>query len=134
MNCATGQIAPQGVVLYDDTCGFCRQWIPFWGNTLRRRGFTIGPLQGSEAAKRLQLPKEELTRDLRLLLKDGTQIVGVDVYRYVMRRIWWAFPIYVLSILPLLRNVFDWSYRTFANNRYRISCQCGLQNEQGKTG
>ena len=108
MKNAKEQITPQGIVLYDDTCGFCRQWIPFWGKTLRQSGFTIGTLQGPDVARQLQLSKEELTKDLRLLLGNGTQIVGSDVYRYVMRRIWWAYPIYVLSVSPILSNVFDY--------------------------
>jgi predicted DCC family thiol-disulfide oxidoreductase YuxK len=127
MKHAKEQIAPQGIVLYDDTCGFCRQWIPFWGKTLRQTGFTIGSLQSPDVAARLQLSNEELTKDLRLLLSDGTQIVGADVYRYVMRRIWWAYPIYLLSVSPVFSKVFDWAYRAFANNRYRISSKCGLR-------
>jgi hypothetical protein len=29
------------------------------------------------------------------------------VYRYVMRRIWWAYPLYVLSVAPVLSRIFD---------------------------
>lgn len=75
----------------------------------------------------LHLSEDELNQDLRLLLKSGTQISGAEVYRYVMKRIWWAYPFYLLSILPVLSSIFDWSYRTFANNRYRISKKCGLK-------
>ena len=119
-------IGPAGVVLYDDSCGFCRRWVPFWGETLRRRGFSIAPLQSELAAKRLTTSQDELLTDLRLLLADGRQIRGADVYRHVMRRIWWAYPLYLFSIAPLLRRIFDWSYRTFAANRHRFSKACGL--------
>jgi predicted DCC family thiol-disulfide oxidoreductase YuxK len=117
---------PIGWVLYDDSCGFCRRWIPFWGSTLRKRGFDISPLQADWVTQRLGVPPDDLLRDLRLLFSDGTQVRGADVYRYVMRRIWWAYPLYLLSVAPLLRRVFDWGYRTFANNRYRVSCACRL--------
>jgi predicted DCC family thiol-disulfide oxidoreductase YuxK len=43
-----------------------------------------------------------------------------------MRRIWWAYPLYLLSVTPLLWRVFDWGYRTFANNRYHFSHTCRL--------
>jgi predicted DCC family thiol-disulfide oxidoreductase YuxK len=122
------QIKSQGLVLYDDTCGFCRKWVPFWGKTLSKRGFAIGSLENPDVAGRLQLSNEELTQNIRLLLDNGTQIVGPDVYRYVMRRIWWAYPVYLLSILPLLRNIFDWAYRTFARHRHLISKKCGLDH------
>ena len=113
-------------MLYDDACGFCRRWVPFWGATLARRGFTIAPLQSRWAAERLPLPGARLTEDLRLLLSDGGHVEGAEVYRYVMRRIWWAYPAYLLSIAPVFRTVFDWAYRTFATNRHRISRACRL--------
>ena len=114
-----------GWVLYDDSCGFCRRWIPFWRETLLRRGFEIAPLQ-SDWVARIVAPEEDRLFDLRLLLADGTQVRGANVYRHVMRRIWWAYPLYLLAIAPLLRRIFDWSYRTFAINRYRISRACRL--------
>jgi predicted DCC family thiol-disulfide oxidoreductase YuxK len=117
---------PIGFVLYDDSCGFCRRWIPFWETTLRKRGFAIAPLQSDWVAEQLNVLEEDLLFDLRLLLANGDQVCGADVYRYVMQRIWWAYPLYILSSLPLLRNVFDWGYRTFANNRYRFSRSCQL--------
>lgn len=119
-----------GWVLYDDSCGFCRRWVPFWRGTLAKRGLSIAPLQEEWVRSALQLPPDELVQDLRLLLEDGCRVVGADVYREAMKRIWWAWPIYVLSIAPVLRNVFDWSYRTFAVNRYRVSRQCGMPSAQ----
>jgi predicted DCC family thiol-disulfide oxidoreductase YuxK len=118
--------APIGWVLYDDACGFCRRWIPFWGETLRRRGFAIAALQSEWVQQKLGVPDADLLQDLRLLLADGNQVSGADVYRYVMRRIWWAYPLYLLSTAPLLGRVFDWGYRTFAVNRYRFSRACRL--------
>ncbi len=115
-----------GWVLYDDSCGFCRRWIPFWADTLRRRGLDIAPLQSAWVVERLNLPPDGLLSDLRLLLADGRQVRGADVYRYAMRRIWWAFPLYLLSVTPLLSRVFDWGYRTFADNRYHVSHACRL--------
>ena len=116
-----------GWILYDDSCGVCRRWVPFWENALRRRGFGIAALQEDWVMEKLKLPAETLLDDLRLLLADGSHLAGAAVYRYAMRRIWWAFPIYVLSILPGCRQVFDWCYRIFARNRYRVSAACGLK-------
>jgi predicted DCC family thiol-disulfide oxidoreductase YuxK len=116
--------AGEGCVVYDDSCGFCRRWVPFWEATLRRRGLRIAPLQASWV--RRILGEEDLLSDLRILFPDGRQIRGADVYRYAMRRIWWAYPLWLLSSLPLLRQIFDWGYRTFAANRHRISRACGL--------
>jgi predicted DCC family thiol-disulfide oxidoreductase YuxK len=116
---------PRGWILYDESCGFCRRWVPFWEGALRRRGFAIAPLQADWVRARLPGDEAELLRDLRLLLADGSSVCGADVYRYAMRRIWWAWPVYLFAITPGLRQVFDWGYRTFAANRYRVSAACG---------
>ena len=117
---------PAGWVLYDDSCGFCRQWVPYWSGTLSKRGFSIAPLQSAWVQERLNAPGDELLDDLRLLLPEGRQVRGAAAYRYVMRRIWWAYPLYVLSVTPLLSLVFDKAYRSFAVNRHRFSRACGL--------
>lgn len=119
----------RGWILYDDSCGFCRRWVPYWKDTLQRRGFGIAPLQADWVAAKLQLKDSELLDDLRLLLSDNSQIFGANVYRYAMRRIWWAWPIYLFAITPGLRSIFDWGYRTFAANRYRVSASCGLDEK-----
>jgi predicted DCC family thiol-disulfide oxidoreductase YuxK len=116
-----------GWILYDDSCGLCRRWVPFWENALRRRGFGIAPLQDDRVMEKLKLPPEILLDDLRLLLADGTHLAGAEAYRYAMRRIWWAMPIYLFSILPGCRLVFDFCYQTFTRNRHRVSAACGLK-------
>ena len=117
---------PAGWILYDDSCGICRRWVPFWENTLRKRGFEIAPLQAGWVKEKLRLSDAESLQDLRLLLADGKLISGADAYRYAMRRIWWAYPIFLFSIVPLGRKVFDWSYRKFAAHRHQISQACKL--------
>jgi predicted DCC family thiol-disulfide oxidoreductase YuxK len=117
---------PAGWILYDDSCGFCRRWIPFWENTLRKRGFEIAPLQADWVRQKLQLNEKDLLQDLRLLLASGKQIQGADTYRFAMKRIWWAHPIYLFSVAPLGKNIFDWSYRKFAAHRYQISRVCKI--------
>lgn len=116
-----------GWILYDDSCGFCRRWAPFWEKALRKRGFGIAPLQADWVRAKLDVPDERLLDDLRLLLADGGHLAGAEVYRYAMRRIWWAWPGYLFSVLPGCRRVFDWGYRTFARHRYRISSVCRLE-------
>jgi len=122
---ATEPKEPRGWLLYDEECGVCHQVVPRFEKTLRKRGFAIAPLQSERVRRRLGFPQNDMV-SIRLLLRDGRQIVGADVYRYVMKRMWWSYPVYVLSVAPLLRQAFDWSYRTFAANRYWVSKACGL--------
>lgn len=116
----------EGWLLFDDSCGVCRRWVTRVQGIVRRRGFEIAPLQADWVAQQLDLSPEQRLHDFRLLLRDGQQRVGADAYRYVMRRIWWAYPLYLLSIVPIGRGIFDWSYRTFARNRHKISKACRL--------
>jgi len=120
----TGAAQIKGWVLYDGSCGFCSRWVPFWENTLKTRGFHIAPLQAGWVAEKLHLSQDDLVADLRLLLTTGEQMRGAEVYRYLMRRIWWAMPLYLLSILPVFRTLFDAGYRAFADNRYFVSRAC----------
>jgi uncharacterized protein YqjF (DUF2071 family) len=117
----------RGWVLYDQGCGVCARWVPYWAPTLRRLGLDIAPLQAPWVAARLGIEPDALVRDIRLLFMDGRQLAGADVYRYVMRRLWWARPIGALADAPGLRAVFDRAYRAFADARLGISHACGLQ-------
>jgi predicted DCC family thiol-disulfide oxidoreductase YuxK len=118
--------APKGWILYDDSCGFCRRWVPFWENALLKRGFAIAPLQADWVRQKIRLDEKDLLQDLRLLLANGDQIQGADVYRYAMKRIWWACPFYLFSIVPLCRNLFNWGYKTFAAHRHQVSRVCKI--------
>lgn len=125
--------SPLGWVLYDGDCGFCSRWITYWAPTLRRVGLEIAPLQAPWVGERLDMDPLTLLKDVRLLFVDGGQLAGADVYRWVLRRLWWTWPLYFFTIVPGGRQIFDWSYRTFADNRMHISSTCELppQAEQG---
>jgi len=94
--------------------------------TLRRLGLDMAPLQSAWVLERTNLPLAVLLEDLRLLHADGRLTSGADVYRFVMRRRWWAYPLYLLSIMPGGRYVFDSAYRNFARHRLEVSAACGL--------
>jgi predicted DCC family thiol-disulfide oxidoreductase YuxK len=121
----------RGWVLYDGDCGVCAAWVPRCKDLLARRGLAIAPLQADWVVERLELPETELLQDIRLLLVDGRQEQGADVYRYVMRRTWWAMPFWLLSVLPGLSAVFDAAYRAFADNRHWISRTCRISAPDG---
>jgi len=88
------------VVLYDGRCGFCSRWVKYWEKTLTRRGFAIASLEEPWVAGKLEMPHEKLLTDIRLLTADDRLISGADVYLYVTRRIWWAWPFYAIFSLP----------------------------------
>jgi predicted DCC family thiol-disulfide oxidoreductase YuxK len=115
---------PSGWVLFDGSCGVCSRLALRWTPTLRRLGFETEPLQSPWVVDRLGLPEDVLINDIRLLHPDGSLTSGPDVYRFVMKRLWWAYPFYLLTRLPILSSVFNWGYRAFARHRFRISKSC----------
>jgi len=124
-----GGAAPEpstGWVLYDGDCGICSRWVPSWAPALTRYGLAVAPLQSPWVEERTGLKRSDLVKEIRLLERDGRLHSGPNVYRYLLRRIWWAYPLYLLSRVPVLSHGFDWAYRTFATHRMRISAGCGL--------
>lgn len=121
---------PLAWVLYDGACGFCSHWVPFWRDTLARRGIAIATLQEPWVVGHLLargVRTEDLLDDLRIIVAaSGEVIPGGDAYRFAFRRIWWAWPLWVLSVTPGLRRLFDRGYRAFAENRYRVSKACRI--------
>ncbi len=115
-----------GWVLYDASCGACSRWVPFWAPTLARIGLGVASLQAPWVGEKLSVSTDELLADIRILFADGRQLAGADVYRYVMRRVWWALPVYLVAAAPGTRRVFDAAYRTFAKHRHQISATCRL--------
>jgi predicted DCC family thiol-disulfide oxidoreductase YuxK len=122
---ATGSTI-EGWVLYDASCGACSRWVPFWAPTLGRIGLGVASLQAPWVGEKLKLAPDDLMADIRLLFADGRQLAGADVYRYVMRRVWWAVPLWLFAVAPGTRRVFEAGYRAFAKHRHRISESCGL--------
>ncbi len=123
----TATSAPiDGWVLYDSSCGACSRWVPFWAPTLHSIGLGVASLQAPWVGEKLGLRADELLADIRILFDDGHQLAGADVYRYVMRRVWWALPLYLVAAAPGTRRLFDAAYRTIAKHRHQISATCGL--------
>jgi predicted DCC family thiol-disulfide oxidoreductase YuxK len=114
----------QGCVYYDGNCAFCSDWVGYWQKTLAKRSFCVAPLQAEGSHAKLKLSDAELLNDLRLLTEKGEVISGADVYLHVMRRIWWAWPLYLIFSMPGFNYLLHRGYRTFANNRYCISGAC----------
>jgi len=121
------EMADRGVILYDGHCGFCSRWVNYWAETLKRHGFKIGALDEPWVASQLKMPYEELVTDIRLLMPDEKMVSGADVYLYVARQIWWAWPFYAVFSLPGFNWLIRTGYRWFARNRYWFSRSCRLQ-------
>lgn len=117
-----------GWVLYDSECARCIRWSHFLAPLLRRHGFEIERLQAEWTADALGMTREETLRELRLLTRAGEAYAGADVYLFVGRRIWWAWPFAVLFSLPGLRHLLWTGYRSLARNRHCVSDVCKVKS------
>ena len=117
---------PRGWLLYDGACGVCSRWVPFWAPALRGIGLDVAPLQTPWVAERLGLAPDQLVNDIRIVFAEGGNLAGPAVYRYAMKRIWWSYPLYLVTLLPGLREGFDRAYRGFADHRMHFSKACRI--------
>jgi predicted DCC family thiol-disulfide oxidoreductase YuxK len=120
---------PLGWVLYDGACGFCSWWIPFWRKTINKTGYDIAPLQAKWVRDKLNLPGEQINRDILLLLADGKVIAGADAYIYGMKKVRWSRPAGYLLGLPGFRWLTWQFYKLFNRNRLFVSRVCKLRPE-----
>jgi hypothetical protein len=70
------------------------------------------------------MARDEILRDIRLLTVAGVTSAGADVYLYIARRVWWAWPFGVLFSLPGFNPLIWAGYRWFAANRQCVSGYC----------
>ena len=116
----------RGWLLYDGSCGMCARVVPWWSTTLHRIGLGNAPLQAPWVAARMSLRVDELLEDVTILLADGAIIRGAHAYRWILRRCWWGFPLWLVVVIPPGRWAFDLGYRCIARHRHRVSQICHL--------
>src|SRR5215217_6887171 len=91
----------KGWILYDGACGVCSHWVPRYRAVLSGLGLAVAPLQSPWVEERTGLGQDVLLRDIQLLRPDGSLVSGAEVYRYILRRLWWAYPLYLLSVVAV---------------------------------
>src|SRR3981081_4290391 len=114
----------RGWLFYDSDCAFCTRIARFLAPTLRRRGLALAPLQDPRVAPLLGLSRDELLREMRFLLSDGTHYGGADAAIAMAREIWWARPLVWLARLPGAMKLLRAAYRAIAANRSCNSVAC----------
>ena len=123
----------KGWVLYDGACGFCTWWIPFWKKTINKTGYDIAPLQAKWVRQKLNLPDEMSNKDIVLLKRDGTKIIGADAYIFGMKTVWWSSPLGYMLGLSGFKQLTWIFYKWFNRNRFLVSRVCRLNPELMRT-
>jgi predicted DCC family thiol-disulfide oxidoreductase YuxK len=121
----------QGWLFFDAECGFCTRIAKWLAPVLQRHGFAVAPLQDPRVGALLGLSREELLRELRFLLSDGTQFGGADAVVAMTREIWWAQPLAWLAKVPGMMSLLHAGYRWVASKR---SCSAETCAPNGRAG
>lgn len=120
----TGNKETRGWIFYDADCSMCARSAARSARLMESRGFALLPLQTPGAAERLQIAKEDLLIEMRLLTSTGKRIAGADAIIEIVRHFWWAWPFTILARIPGAMLFLRWLYARLAANRHCSSGAC----------
>lgn len=115
-------------LLYDGTCRFCLGMVNRWRGTLECRGFGFAALQDEWVRERLDLPEEELLREMRVLTRCGKVLGAADAFAFLWGKIWWCWPLWILAHIPGVRWLINRAYRWVAAHRNCLGGTCSLHD------
>jgi predicted DCC family thiol-disulfide oxidoreductase YuxK len=107
----------RGWLFFDAECGFCTRIAQWLAPALQKQGFALAPLQDPRVGALLGLSREELMREMRFLLADGSQHGGADAAVAVAREIWWARPLVWVAAIPGMMKWLRAGYYWIARRR-----------------
>jgi len=114
----------RGWFFFDAECGFCTRIARGLAPILRLRGMDVAPLQDPRVAALLGISRNELFREMRLLLDDGRQYGGAEAAVALASEIWWARPLAWMARIPGAMSVLRALYHWIAARRHCVAEQC----------
>ncbi len=122
-----GRLAARGWVFFDRECPSCASLARRFRRTLEKRGFGLAALQDPRVHALLDLPPEELLREMRVATCEGQILGGAEAIIYLADQIWWAWPIFAVAKIPGFQRLFNAGYRWLADRRMRASGECSAR-------
>ena len=113
-------------IYFDASCGMCSASARRFHRIVHSYGFSFVPLQDTGVSELLGLHPGEIPDEMKLRTRKGATLGGIDAIMYVCRRIWWAWPIWAIAMIPGVMPVLRRLYRLLATNRHRISGACRI--------
>jgi len=114
----------KGWLFFDAECRFCTRLARWISPILERRGMAVAPLQDPRVGALLGIGRNDLLRELRFLLSDGSQYGGADAVVAVAREIWWGRPLVWFSKIPGAMSLLHAGYRWVAVQRSCAAAHC----------
>lgn len=84
-------------------------------------------LQTPWVTERLGIRPSDPLREFIVLKPGGALLGGVDAIAYLMRRIWWAWPLWLAAKTPLIHHALWAGYRWIAARRHCLTGSCAVR-------
>jgi len=123
MTDAKGSHALRGWLFFDRDCTVCTSLARRFLRSLEKRGFGLAALQDPRVQALLDLPPEDLLREMRVASADGNIYGGARAIVFLAGQIWWAWPLHAAAKLPGVPCILEACYRWFAAHR---TCGSGV--------
>ncbi|HUA68117.1 MAG TPA: DCC1-like thiol-disulfide oxidoreductase family protein, partial [Candidatus Saccharimonadales bacterium] len=120
----------RGWVLYDGECSLCTGAVVRFASMLQRHRFGLAPLQAPWALQQLGLKPSEQFTEMKMLADDGKVYGGADALLQIARKIWWAWPLFAVSLLPGVRPLLRACYRQMATHRNCSGNSCKIRQRR----
>jgi predicted DCC family thiol-disulfide oxidoreductase YuxK len=114
-------------LFFDAECKFCTRIARWLAPIMQRRGMALAPLQDPRVSALLGMSRDELMREMRFVLSDGSQFGGADAAVALAHEIWWAHPLIWLSKIPGMMEVLRKGYRWVAASRSCAAVSCPVE-------
>jgi len=115
-------------VFYDGQCQFCINSVHKVVNILNTRNVGLTPVQTDWVQEHINHIDDPL-KEILVQTSDGSILGGGDAIVYLSRKIWWAYGIFILALLPGMRRIIRRVYARVANNRYCVHGKCDLPHK-----
>ncbi len=116
-------------IVWDDQCGFCNAIMRRIRPRFEPRGYTFVPLREWHAETSEKVEKADSSADEMLVVTPSGRIYGgADAALYLMRQLWWAWPLGQLGRLPPIVYAMRAGYRWIARNRQCLSGACRMKD------
>lgn len=102
-------------VCFDGDCPLCVRSAGRFSRILERRGIRLIPLQTPWVRARLGNP--ESFSEMKFITRGNQVFGGAEAVAQIVRRIWWAWPVFVFSRFPGIMGLMEKYYRQVAANR-----------------
>jgi predicted DCC family thiol-disulfide oxidoreductase YuxK len=114
----------RGWLFFDAECVFCTRMARWLAPILERRGLALAPLQDPGVGALLGMPRDNLMREMHLLLPDGARYGGADAVVALAREIWWWRPLVWIAEVPGVMGLLRGWYQVIAANRNCAAAGC----------